>query len=328
MSKQMVKNLKEGDFVSSMFQIDNLQLFENKNKSGYYLFLLLSDKTGGIKGVCWEKGDKILATLENGCIANVAGRVQPYNNQLQVNIDKISLTADDEYSALDFLPVSKANIETLFQYITNVIQNIKNPYLKKLLIAFFEDKDFVSKFKSAPAAKSIHHSYLGGLIEHTTNCLKLAVLLCELYPELRKDLLLVGVLLHDIGKLEELSFDTKIDYSDSGRLLGHITIGTEIVAEKISSLPKFPNTLRIELLHLILSHHGDNATGSPKRPKTLEACALHFLDNLEAQVKRFTQIIENIPQQHKKKKWSTYDKLLDRYIFVGYEEEDFAREEF
>ncbi|MEW5946834.1 MAG: HD domain-containing protein, partial [bacterium] len=244
--------------------------------------------------------------------------------QLQIIVKNARLSAAGEYDPSDFLPAAQTDAEELYAFILAEIKKIKNGNLKRLLESFFGDPEFKELFKRAPAAKSIHHSYIGGLIEHTTNCLKLGAALCEIYPRLNRELLLAGIMLHDVGKTREFSFDTKINYTDEGRLLGHITIGENMIRDRIKEIEGFPESLAGEFLHMIISHHGENMTGSPKRPKTAEACALHHLENLDAQTKRFLQIIESVTPGYRGA-WTPYDRLLDRYLFRGLENRDDER---
>lgn len=318
MSKQLVRDLRDGDFVSSHFHLEGGQLYEFKNKAGKYAIFNLSDRTGEVRAVCWDKGEEIYRSLEIGAIVYVEGRVTQYNRQLQVNVEKIRMEVGNEFDPMDFLPVSGQDTEALYAFILSEIDAVKNPWLNKLLKAFFGDQAFKDMFIQCPAAKTIHHNYIGGLIEHTTNCMRIAKTVCEIYPALNRDVLMSGVMLHDIGKTRELSFDKKIDYTDEGRLAGHLVIGERMVWEKINGMEGFPETLRHEILHMIISHHGENNTGSPKRPKMAEACALHFLENVDAQTKRFLQIIE--APQNNQSAWTGYDRMLDRYVYRGYEE--------
>ena len=315
-----MRDLADGDFVSSFFHIEGGQLYEFKNKNGKYAIFNLSDRTGDIRGVCWEKGEEIYKSIEIGSIVYVEGRVVTFNRALQVNVDKIHMELDGDFDPADFLPVSTQDIDGMFTYMLSEVEAVRNPWMKKLLKSFFADPEFAEVFKQCPAAKTIHHNYIGGLVEHTSNCVRLAKTLCEIYPQLRKDLLVTGTMLHDIGKTVELSFDSKIDYTDEGRLTGHLVIGERMLWEKMKEMEGFPVSLRNEILHLIISHHGENSTGSPKRPKTPEACALHFLENLDAQTKRFIQLLEGNTAPGG---WTGYDRLLERYLYHGYADDAF-----
>ena len=320
MAKQLIKDLKDGDFVSSFFQLEGGQLYSFKNKPGKYALFNLSDRTGEIRCVCWEKGEQVYGELGIGSIVCVQGRVVTFNGALQINVDKIFPDADGEYNPEDFLPVCANDPEVMFKVILDAIDEIQDPHLKQLTQAFFHEEEFVEQFKTCPAAKSIHHNYLGGLLEHTSNCVKIARTICEIYPQLRKDLLVAGTMLHDIGKTRELTYENKIDYTDKGRLTGHLVMGERMVWQKIRDIDGFPENLENEILHMILSHHGENSTGSPKRPKMPEACALHFLENLDAQTKRFLQITEQAAGAGNA--WTSYDRLLERYIYRGYDDSD------
>jgi 3'-5' exoribonuclease len=191
--------------------------------------------------------------------------------------------------------------------------------LGKLLESFFADEDFVKKFKLAPAAKAVHHVYLGGLLEHTLSVVQLILLVGPRYKGINQDLLVAGAILHDIGKISEISFDRSFDYTDPGRLLGHITLTVEMIDEKIRAIPEFPQDLSLLLKHIILSHHGEYAFGSPKRPKTLEALLLHQLDDLDAKINGFLAWIER--EKDFPSRWTTYHKLFDRFILKPGESE-------
>lgn len=313
----MIGDMKEGDFVSTFAQVEDSRLFGFKNKPGNYAVFTLSDKSGYIKGVCWNNGELYHRTVTDGSIIYIDGKVVQFNGQVQVNVEKLIAEPKQEHDPADFMQITPMDIDTMYQDVIDIIDAVKNPHLKKILESFFKDEDFAQGFKKCPAAKSVHHSYIGGLLEHTRNCAKLALALCELYPQLKRDLLVAGVLMHDMGKTVELSFDIKVDYTDRGRMLGHLVIGQNMILEKLNAMPDFPENLGVELMHLIVSHHGEGATGSPKRPKTAEACALHFLENLDAQTKRFIQIIEDTTNHMRNSKWTAYDRLLERYLYLG-----------
>jgi 3'-5' exoribonuclease len=315
LAKQLIEEMKEGDIVSTYLQVGEGQLFNFRNKTGKYALFTFSDRSGSIKGVCWERGEKYYDQTADGEVVYVVGKIVVYNGIFQITVESVAAAGATDYDPADFLASTTLDVDALFEYMLKRIDGIKNKYLKQLLESFFKDPDFAAIFKRAPAAKSIHHSYLGGLVEHTSNCLKLAVTLCEIYPQLDHDLLCTGVMIHDIGKTVELSYDQKLDYTDRGRLLGHIVLGQNMVLDNIRKIPNFPDHLSVELLHLIVSHHGENSTGSPKRPKMAEACALHFLENLDAQTKRFIQIIEDVSHKKKDDSWTSYDRLLERHIY-------------
>ncbi len=252
--------------------------------------------------------------FEEGDVVLLDGRVELYNDKPQLKVT--NLLKVDGYETGDFLPKTSKDVDKLFDYIKSI--EIQNPYLRSLLASFFKDEEFVSLFKKSPAAKSLHHCYLGGLVEHTYEVIKICEIVCEIFPQIDREFLLTGAVLHDIGKMEELRFTRILDYTDEGRLIGHIIMGERVVREKMLSIPGFPKNLKMRMSHLLLSHHGEYEWGSPKRPKTLEACALHYVDNLNAQVNRFIQIIE----KEKDKNWADYDKLLERHIYIGEQVEE------
>jgi len=314
-AKQKISDLQEGTPVATYMQLEEGQLFNFKNKQGKYALFTFSDSSGSIRGVCWDKGEKYHSEISDGAIIYVVGKTVMFNNFLQINVESIEPAGDEDYDAEDFILKTGRDIDQMFDYLLEIIDSVKNEYLGKLLNSVFRDGDFAETFKEAPAAKTLHHNYVGGLLEHTTNCLRLADTLCGIYPQLDRDLLISGTMIHDIGKTVEMSFDKKVDYTDMGRLLGHIVLGQTMILDKIRAIDGFPEDLKNEMLHLIVSHHGENATGSPKRPKTAEACALHFLENLDAQTKRFLQIIDENSKLRKDARWTSYDRLLERYLY-------------
>ncbi len=202
----------------------------------------------------------------------------------------------------------------MLETIQSFLDKIGNSHLSSLAKVFYEDKEFLQQFSQSPAARRIHHAYLHGLLEHTVELLKLANTVLEIYPQIDADLLITGILLHDIGKVREYSWELDIDYTDEGRLLGHIVIADEMISNAIRQLPDFPEDLALTLRHMLVSHHGRYEWGSPRRPKTIEAIALHHLENLSAQINRFSLILENrLPGED----WTTYDRLLRRQLYSG-----------
>ncbi len=322
MPKQLICDIKEGDLFCDYIQVEEAQLFNFKNRPGYYALFTFSDRTGSIRGVSWDNGEENFRAFPPGTIVKVRGKVVSHNNTPQINIEKIAADKDNKHDPADFLPVSSLDIETLFHDLIEAVTSVQNPHLKALLTSYFMDEDFAHKFQRCPAAKSVHHSYIGGLLEHTRNCSKLVDAICDIYPQLNRDLLMTATLIHDIGKTAEMTYERRIDYTDQGRLLGHITIGYTMILDRVRTIPDFPPLLADELLHMILSHHGENSTGSPKRPKTPEACALHFLENLDAQTKRFIQIVENSTNRVRNTNWTTYDRLLERYLYIRPADDD------
>lgn len=309
MPKQFISDLKDQTIVNSQFMVYKKQLREFKNKPGKYLAFIIVDKTGQMEARMWDRAEEVASIFEEEDVVLLEGKVESFNDKLQLIVD--NLYKSHKYDIEDFLPKTSKNVDELFTYIASI--DIKNPYLRSLLDSFFNDEEFVYLFKKAPAAKSLHHCYIGGLIEHTYEVIKICEVVCELFPQIDKELLLTGAILHDIGKIYELKFTRIIDYTDEGRLIGHIIMGGRMVGERMDKIDGFPKELKMRMSHLLLSHHGEHEWGSPIKPKTLEAWTLHYAENLDAQVNRFIQIIE----KEKDKTWTDYDKLLERYIYIG-----------
>ena len=320
MKEQFVRDLKEGDRVLSFFVVRHKQLeyFRDRTR-GQFLTLVLSDRTGQILARVWEKALELAETFDEGDVIKVLGEVEEYLGRLQVIVRKLRPAKEDEYELEDFLPHTERDIEEMLTTVRETIASVENPYLRALLDKFFTDEEFVAAFSRAPAARRIHHAYLGGLLEHTVEVIALCQTVIALYPQIHRDLLLTGALLHDVGKTREFTYERDIDYSDEGRLLGHVVLSERMITERVAEIPDFPPELALRLRHLILSHHGRYEWGSPRRPKTLEACALHYIENLDAQVNRFARIIAT--RRDKTKPWTEYDTLLRRYLYAGRDEE-------
>jgi len=326
MKEQFVRDLKEGDKVLSFFLVKHKQLeyFRDRTK-GQFLTLALSDKTGQVLARVWEKALELAETFEEGNVVKVLGEVEEYLGRLQVIIDKLRPAKEDEYDLEDFLPHTERDIEEMLVTARETIASVGNPYLRALLDKFFADEEFVAAFSQAPSARRIHHAYLGGLLEHVVEVIVLCRTVLTLYPQINRDLLMTGALLHDVGKTKELTYERDIEYSDEGRLLGHVVLSDRMITERIAEIPDLPPELALRLRHVVVSHHGRYEWGSPRRPKTLEACALHYIDNLDAQVNRFARIIA--ARRDETKPWTEYDTLLKRYLYAGREEDELVIEE-
>ena len=318
MGKIFIGELKKGQAVESTFLVRDKVL--TKTKSGNpYLALRLADRTGEIDGRVWDSATDFLPLFEPDDFIRVRAEVDEFQGTLQLRILKLRKCPEEEIQLDEFLPKTPRNMEEMLAELKKISSQIHPPFLHKLLEAFFADEDFVKKFKLAPAAKAVHHVYLGGLLEHTLSVVELILLVGPRYQGMNQDLLIAGAILHDIGKISELSFDRSFDYTDPGRLLGHITLTVEMIDEKIRAIPEFPQDLSLRLKHIILSHHGEYAFGSPKRPKTLEALLLHQLDDLDAKMNGFLAWIEK--EKDSPSRWTTYHKLFDRFILKPGESE-------
>jgi len=310
MQKKYVAELEVGQPVYNVFQIRRKELLPFKEKAGKFLSLSLGDKTGEIDAKLWDNAEEEAAGLNVADFVLVKGMVTTYNQRPQITLESVKKVSVKPSDLVYFLPTSPRDATEMWEELQQKIAGIANPHLQSLVRQIFGDETLAEQFRRAPAAKAHHQAYLGGLLEHTLNVVKLAEQIAAAYEGVDRDLLLTGALLHDIGKIYEYRYDVFIDYTDAGRLLGHIVIGAGLVQERLRDLPDFPETLKLKVLHMIVSHHGRYEWQSPKRPKFLEAAILHQADYLDAEVDRFLQARNNYPQDS----WP-YSRALERYIF-------------
>lgn len=304
-----IQDLREGERISQVYLCKNKTVATTKMGKNYYS-LLLQDKTGTIDGKVWDLNNGI-DHFESMDYIQIDGDVTSFSNSLQINIKRIRRAREGEYQTKDYFPVSSKDIDTMYKELLGYVNHVKNEYLNKLLSSFFvEDKAFAQRFKEHSAAKSVHHGFIGGLLEHTLSVTKLCYFYCQQYPMLNKDLLLTAAMFHDIGKLEELSDFPENDYTDDGQLLGHIVIGCEMLAARIYTIPGFPKKTASELRHCILAHHGEYEYGSPKKPALIEALALNFADNTDAKI----QIMQEALSNSLSNEWLGFNRLLDSNI--------------
>jgi 3'-5' exoribonuclease len=313
MKSQYVEELRAGQTVKEIFVLSKKSI-KDKKDGGSYAVLEFTDRSGSIEGIAWDNVVESVNMLSTGDFVFVVGNVNEYNERLQIVVSSIKRVSENETEPKDFLPQTDEDISQVFEEINNFRSKVQNKYLKQLLENFFDDKELIEKFKRAPAAKRIHHAYLGGLLVHTRNVLKLADEMKRVYETLDLDLLITAGILHDIGKIYEYTYARKLDFSTQGRLLGHIVIGYELVAERIKQIADFPRPLRFMLLHMILSHHGEYEWGSPRRPNFLEALVLHFIDNLDSKVE--IMMSEKKKNKGMEKEWSDYHPYLEREIYL------------
>ncbi len=320
-----VIDLKADDHFTGFYLARDVGLRSFRDPSrGHYLRMNIVDRTGSIEARAWEDAEMIEAWLQDAAVVKLEGEVEKYQDHLQVRVLQVRLAEGDESDHADMLASTQRDVEAMLQEIDECIEATEDKNLKLLLHHFFGEASFRQAFASAPAARRIHHAYLGGLLEHTYEILQLSRPLLELYPDIERDLLVAGILLHDVGKLREFQWEMDIEYSDEGRLLGHVVPGAEMVATAARTIEEFPEELSIRLQHMILSHHGRYEWGSPRRPKTLEAVALHHLENLDGQVNRF-HLLMVAARQHGRS-WTRYDHMLGRSLYAG-SDDDLAIEE-
>jgi 3'-5' exoribonuclease len=272
---------RENREITGFFAASLKQLRTGRD-GGQYFAITLGDRTGQIEARMWEidgAGD-----FGTGDVVKVLGEVCRFNEKLQLKVKKIRRAAPAEYDLSDFVPQSDRNIDEMWVELEGWVASLRDPHLKALLQAFLDDAELSVALRHAPAAKGMHHAWIGGLLEHILSLVGLCEMAAQHYPNVDRDLLLTGVVLHDIGKLRELKWGTSFDYTMEGQLLGHITIGIGMIEEKLATIPGFPPAKRLLVEHLVLSHHGEYEFGSPKLPMTPEAILLHYLDNLDAKM--------------------------------------------
>lgn len=312
MKNQYVNRMQEGDRVNDYFVAARKDL-RSKQDGGKFLGMVLKDRTGEIGGVMWNNATDTAKLFEVGDVVNVRGLVASYQGRLQVRIEQVVPMRESDYSMSDLVNKPE-NLKEIASEFETMLSGLQNPYCKQLCDAFWQDDEFRLAFTQAMAGKKWHHEYTGGLLQHCHEMMRIAATMCELYPELDRDVLMSAVFLHDIGKLHEMSHGLAVEYTTEGKLLGHLHIGCDMVQQKMDDIPDFPDKLRLELLHCILSHHGELVNGSPVTPRTIEAIVLHHIDNLDAQTAAFSRIIRET--REKGQEWSEYLPLIDRVIWT------------
>ncbi len=310
--KQLIKDLVPGAEVKSAFIVARKEM--RKTRAGApYLALELADKSGRVDARLWDGVARYKDAFAEKDFVAVSGRAEKYRDQLQVVVNSVRRCADEEVDASDFLRVVAADRAELEGGLRLALEEVRSTHLRALLLSFLDDPDFMRRFTSAPAAKNYHHPYLGGLLEHTASTVHICRMVCDLYPDIDRDLLIAAAALHDIGKIWELDYERSIDYSDAGRFLGHLLLSDEMIRERIAALPGFPPDLAMRLRHAVLSHHGELEWGSPKRPKTLEAIVLHHVDNLDAKINSFREVVGRAAGDSS---WSDMRNLFKRPLYA------------
>jgi 3'-5' exoribonuclease len=313
-----ISALQAGERVVAFFIVQRKQLepFRDRTK-GEFLTLVLGDRTGQVLARVWEDAPALAETFSEGDVVKVAGDVEEYLGRTQLIVNKLRRAQEGEYDLADFIPATEKSVDEMQAALWAQIDRIQDPHLLALVRHFYDDAGFMARLAQAPAARRVHHAYLGGLLEHLTEILELCDTVLKLYPAINADLLRAGALLHDVGKLHEYTWERDIDYTDAGRLIGHVVLGDEIIGQAIAQIPGFPEELSLRIRHMLLSHHGRYEWGSPRRPKTLEAIALHHIENLSAQVNRFQLLLG--ARREAGEPWTEYDRLLGRQLYAGHD---------
>ena len=305
-----LKDYREGDRVDAIYLCKFKQSAVTKNGKPYET-VILQDKTGTLDAKIWNPNDAGIDEFEALDFIYVSGEIVSFQGAFQVNVKRIRRTQEGEYDPGEYLPVSKKDIGQMYEELKKLIESVENPYCKQLLKKLFvENKEFAGRFCKSSAAKTVHHGFVGGLLEHTLSVTKLCDYYCTQYPVLNRDLLLTAAMCHDIGKTKEISPFPENDYTDEGNLLGHIVMGSEMVSDVAREIPGFPPVILGELKHCILAHHGELEYGSPKKPALVEAEALNFADNTDAKMETFTELLEGTNETG----WLGYNRMLESNV--------------
>ena len=303
-----LNELHEGDRISSIYLCKHKQSAVTKNGKPYEN-VILQDKTGCIDAKIWDPNSQGIDDFDVLDYIDVVGDVTTFAGALQMSMKRVRKACEGEYDPADYLPVSENSTDDMYGKLLAYIKSIKNTWLSQLLQKLFvEDREFIKSFQNHSAAKTVHHGFVGGLLEHTLGVARLCDFYAATYPLLNRDVLLAAALCHDIGKTRELSEFPLNDYTDDGQLLGHIMIGAEMIHDKVKEIPGFPPVLESELKHCILAHHGELEFGSPKKPAMAEAVALNLADNTDARMETLTEIFASAGQ---KKEWLGYNRLFE-----------------
>ena len=313
MKKIFIKEIKAGDAVDDLFVLVNKHLAQKRDGNNF-LNVTLTDKTGNLKGVVWDNVDKIAARIKSGDFVRTQGQISEYKGALQFVIKDMDMCPVESVDRSDFLPKTQRDIEKMFARMKKITASMETEYLRELFEAFWHDEEFVRQFKNTPAAKHMHHAYIGGLLEHTLSMALLVDKVASHYGGIDRDLLLAGAILHDIGKIREFEYSSKIDYSDEGRLINHLVIGIQLIEEKLHELKDFPEEAAILLKHMIVSHHGAREFGSPEPPKTIEAVLLNYIDEMDSKV---NGIRDYMSAEDPNETWTSYHRLLGRHFYKG-----------
>jgi 3'-5' exoribonuclease len=308
-----IADLKAGNSVDELFVLADRAVASKRNGDPF-INLVLADKTGRVKGVAWDQVERILEAAAVGDVVQVGGVVTEYRSEIQVVVKSLTPVALDAVDPADFLPVTDRDIDSMFESLVRLTTGMQSDDLRQLLEAFWADEDFVGRFKKAPAAKHMHHAYIGGLLEHCLSMASLADKVGRHYAGIDRDLLMAGAVLHDIGKIREFDYAVRIDYSDEGRFISHIVIGVEMLDEKLRALASFSDERARLLKHMIVSHHGTREFGSPEPPKTIEAMLLNYIDEIDSKVNGIRRFMAEADPDAA---WTAYHRVWGRHFYTG-----------
>ncbi|HXE75672.1 MAG TPA: HD domain-containing protein [Candidatus Xenobia bacterium] len=302
---------QENQLITSFFLVQSKSL-RSTREGKPYLALRLADRTGTVEARMWEEAAEVEPEFDQHDVVKVEANVEPYRNQLQLKIRRLRRARAEEVELEDYLPHTAQDVEALYAELLEVARGLANPHLRALLLAVLDDPEVRPRLKRAPGAKTIHHAYIGGLLEHIVSLCRLCRLVVQNYPEVDLDLLLTGAVLHDLGKIYELSYDRSLDYTTEGNLLGHIALAQDLLTRKMDSIEGFPPRLRSLVLHLLLSHHGRLEFGSPVTPKVREAVLLHYLDDLDSKMEAVRSSLAAADAAAREGDWTEWNRALER----------------
>ncbi|MGD0790357.1 MAG: OB-fold nucleic acid binding domain-containing protein [Terriglobales bacterium] len=303
---------QENKIVTSSFVVASKQVKAKKNGEPY-LALTLADRTGQIEAKMWDNVDEFILAFEQDDFLKIKGLINKYKNRFQLTIHKLRRMEEGEIDFTDYLPKTTKDIGELWRTLTEFVATFQNPHLKSLVELFMADAEIAERYRNAPAAKTLHHAYIGGLLDHVVSLFRSCDLICRNYPQVNRDLLLTGAFLHDIGKIQELTYNRAFSYTTRGQLLGHMIIELEMLQAKLAKLPGFPEELKTLLEHMIISHHGQYDFGSPKLPMFPEALMLHYLDDLDSKMEAMRAHFER--EAELEGPWTSYNASLGRPLF-------------
>ncbi len=311
--RRYVADLAAGSLVDERYVLSE-RVMARRRDGQPFLSVVLTDRTGAVKGVVWDRVEQIAAAVSAGNVVHVTGSVSEYRGERQVVVKEMTPVDPGSVDASDFLAATDRDVEAMFERLVRMTSGLQSRDLRDLFAAFWADGPLVARFKRAPAAKQMHHAYLGGLLEHCLSMASLAEKVARHYSGVDGDLLVAGAVLHDIGKVREFDYGLHIDYSDEGRLISHIVIGVEMLDEKLRAVPSFSAQRACLLKHMIVSHHGSREFGSPEPPKTIEAVLLNYIDEIDSKVNGIRQFIA---AEDPAAAWTSYHRLLGRHFYTG-----------
>jgi 3'-5' exoribonuclease len=300
---------QENKVITSSFVVVSKQI-KPKKTGEPYLALTLGDRSGQLEAKMWDNVEEVLEAFEQDDFLKIKGLINKYKNRFQLTVHKLRKLGESEIDFADYLPKTTKNVDDLWQTLTNFVASFQNPHLKALVQAFMADSEIAAAYRNAPAAKTLHHAYIGGLLDHVVSLFRSCDLMCSNYPQINRDLLLTGAFLHDIGKIHELTYNRSFSYTTKGQLLGHMIIELEMLQAKLALQPGFPDELKTMIEHLIISHHGQYDFGSPKLPMFPEALMLHYLDDLDSKMEAMRAQFER--ESGFDSPWTSYNSSLGR----------------